>query len=777
MTGKTSRLLSKISGMFSSRKIISIIRNWVLAFMIIALLITLLISFASQRNYAESISDKMLKVAVNDVKQDVLDASDEALLHICSYVAQVVDDIYSYTSDPLQIQIMRQYGIDTGSPELDILEYLAYIDDVQNISLIDRNGIITFSTNPDFVGFDMGTGEQSSEFLCIIRGETDFLVQEYRPISFDSSIGYKFAAIRLSDGGMVQVGIDSEHLRALVDSDIYTAMRNRHIGETGGLAAISEDGTIVSCSYSEAIGRNISEYGLATEHLEELTDIEPFNTSVTGELCECYGTKVEGYYIFGLFPIQELQDSLTKTAIISSLVEIFAFIILYVIVIRLIKDLVIDNIDRVVASLDEITAGNLDIDVDVRTTVEFSSLSDNINETVDALKSYAEAENARFEQDLERAHNIQLSALPSLFPPFPERTDFDIFALMDPAKEIGGDFFDFELMRGNQLGFCVADVSGKGIPAALFMMRAKTLIKSYGLAGMNAAQILDKVNEDLCENNDADMFVTCWLGILNTDTGIIRYANAGHNPPLVRHSGGSFEYLDRKNRGFVLAGMENVKYRQYEVLLSPGDEIFLYTDGVTEAIDHDEVQFGETRLRDNLNEFSSDGCQSKCINLKQAVDGFCGEVPQFDDITMLSLKYNGSGNVFTTEASMSNYNSIMGFIDEQLETLECPIKLMPKISVACDEIIANIINYAYGGATGLMSVKIEKCSSPDGVSICFIDHGIPFNPIEHDDPDISLSVEERPIGGLGLFLVKKTMDKVEYEYSYGNNLKITKYFS
>lgn len=307
----------------------------------------------------------------------------------------------------------------------------------------------------------------------------------------------------------------------------------------------------------------------------------------------------------------------------------------------LIKKLVVNNIRKVNDSLAEITGGNLDVTVDVRTNEEFASLSDDINSTVVTLKKYIAEAAARIDKELEFAKSIQHSLLPSVFPPYPNREDFDIFARMDTAKEVGGDFYDFYLTGHNELVFLIADVSGKGIPAAMFMMRAKTLIKSYAETGMSVEEVFTKANEKLCESNDAEMFVTAWIGKIDLVTGLVSFANAGHNPPLVKHSDGGYEYL-KSRAGFVLAGMDTIRYRKNELQLSPGDTLFLYTDGVTEATDLHNGLYGDDRLQAILNISPDSTPEDLCATVKADVDRFAGDAPQFDDITMLCLKYKGS---------------------------------------------------------------------------------------------------------------------------------------
>ncbi len=322
--------------------------------------------------------------------------------------------------------------------------------------------------------------------------------------------------------------------------------------------------------------------------------------------------------------------------------EILIYTAMFILIYQMLKKKVVRNLQKVNAGLKAIADGNLDIVIDVRAYREFSALSDDVNATVATLKRYIKEAEERIDRELEFARQIQHSALPSVFPPFPERTDFDLYASMDAAREVGGDFYDFYFVGENQLAFLVADVSGKGIPAALFMMTAKTIIKDLAESGLPVDEVLTLTNDRLCKNNEAGMFVTVWMGILNLKTGLVRFANAGHNPPLVRRGSGGFEYF-RSRPCLVLAGMEGVRYRAGEMQLAPGDTIFLYTDGVTEATNADEELYGETRLNRSLDACGGGTIDGLCRRIKADVDAFVEDAPQFDDITMLALKYKGGG--------------------------------------------------------------------------------------------------------------------------------------
>lgn len=249
----------------------------------------------------------------------------------------------------------------------------------------------------------------------------------------------------------------------------------------------------------------------------------------------------------------------------------------------------------------------------------------------------------RIASELHIAHSIQTSMLPTIFPPFPERREFDLFACMKPAREVGGDFYDFYLIDDDHLALVMADVSGKGVPAALFMVIAKTLIKDRTLAGGTPAEILEFVNERLCENNSMEMFVTVWLGILTISTGELIAANAGHEYPILRSPDGTFSIL-KDAHSMPIATLDGLSYskKQYRLLLEKGSGLFLYTDGCPEAVNEQNEPFGTSRLLQVLNDHSEASVEELPALVNASVRDFCRKALQFDDITLLYLKYKGA---------------------------------------------------------------------------------------------------------------------------------------
>ena len=294
--------------------------------------------------------------------------------------------------------------------------------------------------------------------------------------------------------------------------------------------------------------------------------------------------------------------------------------------------------------------GNLDkqedFNLNIHTNDEIEELAGTFKKTSEDLRKYIKelsavtAEKERIGTELNVATRIQADMLPRIFPAFPKRAEFDLFASMSPAKEVGGDFYDFYLVDDDHIALVVADVSGKGVPAALFMVIAKTLIKTRALLGESPSQILYNVNNQLSEGNESSMFVTVWLAVIQLSTGKGLAANAGHEHPAIRRAGGEYELLVYRHSPAV-AMMEGMKFPEHEFELHPGDNIFMYTDGVAEAVDPAYEQFGTDRMLEALNKDPDASAQKQTKTVRAAIDKFVGDAEQFDDITMLCLKYNG----------------------------------------------------------------------------------------------------------------------------------------
>ena len=316
--------------------------------------------------------------------------------------------------------------------------------------------------------------------------------------------------------------------------------------------------------------------------------------------------------------------------------EILIFTVLYLVISVLLNRLVVRNLDKVNGSLARITSGHLDETVAVRESSEFVRLSDDINTTVAALRGYIDAAERRMDEELTLAAAIQDSALPKNFRLPSEH--IELYAVMRPARQVGGDFYDFFYTGPDQVALVIADVSGKGIPAAMFMMRAKTAIKNNARGGLSPARLLEAVNETLYEGNSAGLFVTVWVGILDLRTGTLRCANAGHEYPALMRAGGGYELLKDKH-GMVLGALEGIPMHEYEIRMNPGDRLFVYTDGVPEANNESQELFGTGRMASCLNALKDQPQEEVLEGMLEAIRRYAGSAEQFDDITMMGITY------------------------------------------------------------------------------------------------------------------------------------------
>ena len=737
-----------------SERIANTFQRWLLLCIVIAYLVTSTFTYILQDGIVKIETQEVFTAAINDVEADIKGKSDAQLLSIAKQVKM------EYEQNPA-------VSLETLLTKYDIVE----------INVVNADGLIIDSTEPDVVNcYDMNSKAQSKEFVDMLKLHDSF-VQEYSPRGKDESVWRKYAAVNLSSGGFIQVGYDAEQFHQMLNEFVVDVTKNRHVG-TGGFVAICDDQLRMVID-NEYAGRDISHIGidpeeemLAGKTATRLYDADIVGGDTSNSIPYKYVFKfVEGYCIIAAMPEAEAMFMRDASLYTSIFMQVLIFAALFIFIYILIKRVIINNLKKINDTLGRITEGDLNVTVEVRSNEEFSSLSDDINSTVATLKRYIAEAAARIDKELEYAKQIQLSALPTNFP---TGEDYGIYAQMIAAKEVGGDFYDFYKLNDTTVAILAADVSGKGIPAAMFMMTAKTIIKDLAERGMAVNDIFTKANDKLCENNEADMFVTAWMGILDLETGTMQYANAGHNPPLLKRADGGFTYL-RARPGFVLAGIDGFKYQSNELQLRAGDRLFLYTDGVPEATNAQSELYGEDRLLAFMNQNATVLAADLLPALKADIDAFVGEAPQFDDITMLMLDYRSAKCDVpmmrkTFPAKTDALEEVLGFVEDTLEESECSLKDLTAICVAMEEVFVNVANYAYGEGSGDVTLEIGFNESTRVVTFRVTDQGVPFDPLQKPDPDITLSLEERQIGGLGIFIVKKTMDAVYYDYKKGKNI-------
>ena len=379
----------------------------------------------------------------------------------------------------------------------------------------------------------------------------------------------------------------------------------------------------------------------------------------------------------------------------------------------------------------------------------------------------ADMKQERIGSELHIAQQIQQSMLPKVFPPFPERNDVDIYGMLLPAREVGGDLFDF-FIRDEKLFFCIGDVSGKGVPSAMVMAQVLSLFRSLMSRGNNPAHIMVSLNEVFCHHNESNMFITFFVGVLDLPTGRLRYCNAGHDRPIIVGQ----DSLD-VNPHLPLGVFDDVKYETQETQLENGTTLFLYTDGLTEAMNKQHEMFRLERVMETLVEKES--CQALVEHMQETVNTFVQGAEQSDDMTMLAIRYHRPENVYILDESivlksdLKEIRDLNNFIKKVGAALLLDEKMTRKIRLAVEEAVVNVMEYAYPeGKKG--DVIVAAKADSNRLKIIITDQGKPFDPTQKEKADVSLTAEERPIGGLGLLLVRELMDSINYEREGNSNV-------
>jgi len=381
----------------------------------------------------------------------------------------------------------------------------------------------------------------------------------------------------------------------------------------------------------------------------------------------------------------------------------------------------------------------------------------------------------RMEEELNIGRDIQMSMLPLEFPAFPERNEFSIQALLKPAREVGGDFYDFFFISPDEICLVVGDVSGKGVPAALFMAVTKTMIKTRAMDDPSPASIITRVNDEMSEDNPSSMFVTLFIFICNVRTGECRFTNAGHNPPYIQRKSGHQEILNQRH-GPIIGALEGLAFKEDRVQLQKGDQLLIFTDGVTEAMDPSDALYTEKRLEEFLNSSAFSSVEDLVNRCLDSVEAFASGADQADDITLLAFSLEREpGQPDLREMSLviaPEFHEIDRLNKELVNFSEengLPAAVTQKLNIAIDDLINNIISY------GLEehhehSIEVNCSYTNNRLEIEVTDGGKPFNPFENLNADTTSSVDDREIGGLGRLLVSELMDEVDYERRRGKNV-------
>ncbi len=373
------------------------------------------------------------------------------------------------------------------------------------------------------------------------------------------------------------------------------------------------------------------------------------------------------------------------------------------------------------------------------------------------------------QNELRIGHDIQMSMIPQQFPPFPERHDLDFAAYLIPAKDVGGDLYDY-FIRDEKLFFCIGDVSGKGVPASLVMAVTRSLFRAFSGREDSPSRIVAAMNHSMAETNDNNMFVTFFCGVIDLNNGRMRYCNAGHNPPIIL-TNAILQLPVEPN--VPLGVLQGIDFTEQEVQLDYDDALFLYTDGLTEAENAVAEQFGEERMYNVLQTRRSAIEHLKAMH--DAVVHFVGDAPQSDDLTMLFIHYlpdkKNTGEVLhlTLHNEIGQISQLEGFMETVASRTNLDNSVVMGLNLAIEEAVTNVIQYAYPKDTD-GTVDLDAVIKADSVEFILSDSGKPFDPTAAPKADTTLSVEDRPIGGLGIFLVKNIMDDVKYQWKDGRNI-------
>jgi PAS domain S-box-containing protein len=391
-------------------------------------------------------------------------------------------------------------------------------------------------------------------------------------------------------------------------------------------------------------------------------------------------------------------------------------------------------------------------------------------EKAEEANAIIEAQKRRMQEELNIGRDIQMSMVPSRFPSL---LNADLWGMLRPAREVGGDFYDFFMPSENELWLCIGDVSGKGVPAALLMAVTKTLIKSFASRESSPGRVLARVNEELSADNEKAMFVTAFIGRLDLATGKLFYANAGHNPPLVRRRGDIVERLATRH-GPVLGAMESASFGESVTQLHRGDTLLMYTDGVSEALDRAEHLFGEASLQQILRAADCRCAKELVTAVVDAVDIFADGAEQADDITMLSLRYGEATSTalqrkLIVRNDLSRLPEALGQVEEMVANCGGDRGVQNRFALAFDELLSNIIKYGFP-ADGIHSIECEIHREGDTIVAVIADDGIEFDPLAIPAPDTSLPLEARQIGGHGIHIVRRMFGAVRYERRNGRNV-------
>ena len=473
-----------------------------------------------------------------------------------------------------------------------------------------------------------------------------------------------------------------------------------------------------------------------------------------------------------MMPTKEVFSDLHRINRMMFLIIGLGLIALFVICLRIISRMT-RPLKRFATTAREIAHGDFYVQLpDIASKDEMKELRDSfsymqfeLNNYIANLKQTTSAKE-KIESELRIARNIQMSMVPKAFSPFSNHNEIDLFAVLNPAKDVGGDLYDF-FIEGDHLYFAIGDVSGHGIPASLFMAVTLTLLRAAATRTESPGDAMNLLNASIAENNTSNMFVTLFIGNFDFKTGLLKYCNAGHNPPVVITSAGECKCLD-VFPNLPVGAIKQFPYKEQSLTLPPSSALILYTDGVTEAENSEERLYGKERLLNVIKNNRKLAPRKMIETLLSDIGDYVKNNEPSDDITLLAIKYNGACLVIPNK--IEELTKVSEFIKQIGEQMNLPHELVINLNLAMEEAVSNVIFYGFENRNGEIEITF---SLKDGKLVfTIVDDGVEFDLTLKENPDTTLSVEERPVGGLGIFLIKQIMNEIEYRRENGKNILI-----
>lgn len=749
--------------MIKQKKTLSMVFQMILSISIcLAFFVAIAVNYSFTTHTAEKKAVDLIERYSMPTKIDVLYETDDSVIDFS-------DEFFNSI-----LSMIRAGTISNEEIIKKVQQTIKYSYFFSNVLVVDRSGNIIYSVFPESVNKNIFGYESLQCFAPLLNKEIDCYITDKwaNDEIIESTNSVKYVGQGLTEEYVLIYSVDKRAYNQLFKKQALQFQEIRLVGKNGGILFVDADGNIITVDKS-SLSFIIDDESTPLDIDVDLSNIEyhtllPAKLYGKNVLFECEQVDFYEYKILTYLPLEEVYFERDIAIVVNISFLIIIFLMLFILIYMLIQSIIVKKITKINESLNQIQKGNLDTKIDELSLAEFDVLSNGINSTVLSLKGYIDAEKNRLHEELALARLIQQSVLPAQFEL--ENKSVELFAKMLPSKEVGGDFFDYYFLSKNKLAFVIADVSGKGIPGAMFMMQSKAMLKDFATNNMEPNEILNKTNNALCANNSSQMFVTAWFGVIDTESGILEFANAGHNPPLLCDENGI--NILKSNPNFVLAGMENYVYKKEQIILKENDLLFLYTDGITDAQNMQAEFYGINNLKSILADYKNLSPKLLCEQVLDDVGKFSNNSTQFDDETVLAIKFIGKQpiNKITIPTNLEKLQDIHNFIDMQTNGMDIPTNFQNKLKIIVDEIASNIIKFSQS-----KTMELSMNKNKNGIELCFVDFGLPFNPLTQKEADTTLSSSEREIGGLGIHIVKKMADDINYKYeSQKNILKIIK---